>query len=576
MNVLGITDGMTGGAAVIVDGKIAAAVSEERLVRKKMAIGFPEKAINEVLSLSGVEVSDIDYIAIAGKRDHFYYPPKVWNGWFQEDRGFLKELVLKIASYFVDLIGDNTFFQWCYYQLKLPYALNRRRKVRKFLKKLWHFKCPIIFIDHHYSHATAAYFTSGFNKATVVSVDGGGDGYSSKIYKVNNGNFTEITGVSSYNSIGNFYAYVTHLCGFKAHKHEGKITGLAAHGNPKYKELLEGFITFKNGTIVNRSRSFYYSSLSKLAKSLPKGFKREDLAGSMQKHLEDVVSKYVHTWVEDSGYSDVALVGGVFANVRLNQEINNLDNVNNVFVFPGMGDEGLAVGAAYALWAEKIKEKGKKALPYKPVNVYFGRGFSNDEIRAELDKENLTYIHYDDIESEIAKLLAEGHVVARFEGDMEYGPRALGHRSILYQATDPTVNDWLNKKLERTEFMPFAPVTLEEYVEKCYKNIKGGLHTARFMTITFDCTEWMQKNCPAVVHIDGTARPQIVNKELDGGYYRIVDEYRKITGLPSIINTSFNMHEEPIVCTPYDAIRAFKLGHLEYLAIGNYLVKSVE
>ena len=157
---------------------------------------------------------------------------------------------------------------------------------------------------------------------------------------------------------------------------------------------------------------------------------------------------------------------------------------------------------------------------------------------------------------------------------MEYGPRALGNRSVLYHAKDPSVNEWLNKRLGRTEFMPFAPATLYEFAEKCYINIKGAEHAATFMTITFDCTDYMKKTSPAAVHIDGTARPQLVHKDINPSFYKIINEYHKLTGIPSVINTSFNMHEEPIVCTPSDAIRAFKLGKLEYLAIGNYIVKG--
>jgi carbamoyltransferase len=156
---------------------------------------------------------------------------------------------------------------------------------------------------------------------------------------------------------------------------------------------------------------------------------------------------------------------------------------------------------------------------------------------------------------------------------MEYGPRALGNRSILYQTKDRTVNDWLNKRLKRTEFMPFAPVTLKEYASQCYKNVGGAESAAKFMTITFDCTDWMKKHCPAVVHIDGTARPQLIDKKANPSYYRILDEYRKLTGIPSIVNTSFNMHEEPIVCSPDDALRSFRDGGLDYLAIGSFLIE---
>ena len=176
------------------------------------------------------------------------------------------------------------------------------------------------------------------------------------------------------------------------------------------------------------------------------------------------------------------------------------------------------------------------------------------------------------LEKRIAELLTSGKIVAHFNGRMEYGPRALGNRTIMYHAKDPDVNLWLNTQLGRTEFMPFAPATLYEERERCYKNIQGAEHTAQFMTITFDCTDFMLEHCPAAVHVDGTARPQLVAQEANPRFYNIIKEYHKLTGNPSIINTSFNMHEEPIVCTPKDAVRAFVLGNLHYLAIGNYLV----
>ena len=157
---------------------------------------------------------------------------------------------------------------------------------------------------------------------------------------------------------------------------------------------------------------------------------------------------------------------------------------------------------------------------------------------------------------------------------MEYGPRALGNRSILYQPTDPSVNDWLNKRLVRTEFMPFAPVTMVEYADQCYEGLNGARYPAHFMTITFDCTPWMKKHCPAVVHVDGTARPQLIDRAANPGYYGVLEEYHKLTGLPCLINTSFNMHEEPIVCTPADAIRAFVDGHLDHLAMGKFLLTN--
>jgi len=210
------------------------------------------------------------------------------------------------------------------------------------------------------------------------------------------------------------------------------------------------------------------------------------------------------------------------------------------------------------------------------TDVYLGPDYTEAEMESALRAAGLPYQRARDAEAEIARLIAQGRVVARFHGRMEYGPRALGNRSILYQATEPAVNQWLNARLGRTEFMPFAPATLLEDRHQCYQRIDGAEFTAEFMTITFDCTPWMLKHCPAAVHVDGTARPQLVTAASNPSFYRVLSEYKKLTGLPSVINTSFNMHEEPIICTPEDAIRGFQNGRLDYLAMGNFLVKSAE
>jgi carbamoyltransferase len=259
----------------------------------------------------------------------------------------------------------------------------------------------------------------------------------------------------------------------------------------------------------------------------------------------------------------------------LNQRLHNLDSVDSAFIHPGMGDEGLAVGAALLKCFELCKRADDGFEADLIDNVYWGPEYSDRDVEYAIRAAGYAVEHQENTEVRIAKLLASGKIVARFNGRMEYGPRALGNRSILYQTTDKTVNDWLNKRLKRTEFMPFAPVTLTEYVGRCYKNMRGAENPAQFMTMTFDCTDWMKEHCPAVVHIDGTARPQIVERATNPSYYTILDEYRKITGLPSIINTSFNMHEEPIVCSPNDALRAFRESQLDYLAIGNYLVRNM-
>jgi carbamoyltransferase len=230
-----------------------------------------------------------------------------------------------------------------------------------------------------------------------------------------------------------------------------------------------------------------------------------------------------------------------------------------------MGDGGCGTGAAFVACLES------GIRPEKVESVYLGPEYSDEEIERCLLEAGLHYRRLEDPEPEIASELAKNRIVARFNGRMEYGPRALGNRSVLYQAREPEVNLGLNHQLGRTEFMPFAPAALQESTRELFEHLEGGERTAEFMTITFDCTPKMCSESPAAVHIDRTARPQIVTPSSNPSFHRLLTEYKKLTGLSVLINTSFNMHEEPIVCSPQDAIRAFLDGRIDMLAIGNYL-----
>jgi carbamoyltransferase len=576
MIVLGIADSLTCGAALIADGKVLAAVNEERLNRQKMSMGFPQASISEVLRIASLEMKDVDHIAVA-TNSLFWLPQAVkLEDYFRKSKGALsRDLFLASGSFFAKWTGGSELSREVYYRLKAVLTRSRRSNIRQALSELWGYNGELSFVNHHLAHCASAYFTSGTTDATVVSLDGAGDGCSSHVYSVHDGTFRLVNKVDSYDSIGNYYAYITHLCGFQAHKHEGKVTGLAAYGKTAYADLLRSYICYESGKIRNIGGCFDWSAINKIQKGLGDNFSREDLATSMQVVLEEIVTRYVDHWVRQVGSSKLALAGGVCANVKLNQRLHNLDSVDSVFIHPGMGDEGLAAGAALLKCFELSKRRGDGFEADLIDNVYWGPEYSEREVEHAITAAGYAVDRQENIEVRIAKLLARGKIVARFNGRMEYGPRALGNRSILYQTTDKSVNDWLNKRLKRTEFMPFAPVTLREYVGQCYKNISGAEKPAEFMTITFDCTEWMKERCPAVVHIDGTARPQIIEHATNPSYYKILDEYRKITGLPSIINTSFNMHEEPIVCSPSDALRAFRESQLDHLAIGNYLVRNV-
>ncbi len=570
------------GVALVEDGNILFASNEERHSRIKIDDATPLGALKECLRFTRTKPKDIDVIAITG-----FKPLKNFITFGFQHRAILRHTNFKsllglvyhrgktyhkesgIKAAVKNLLVSTGFPQYFFSDYL------RYRKIMKFLKG---FKGKIVHIDHHVSHLAGAYYTSGVDDCLCAVIEGFDNENTTVFDVIKDGKITNIASTPWPHSPGIFYRLITLILGYHVLQHPGKITGLAARGDPEVAYDKVKKIMWTDGLQL-RLHPMAYTLMTEYLRTnrIPKyfeGFSNEDLSAAFQKRLEDCILELIKKVYDKTKKKYLVMSGGVVANVKLNQRIHELGLFEKIFIHPGMGDAGLALGSALRATDLEMRRRGKKLVPRELDDVYFGPGFSNDRIKISLDKFNLKYTFHKDIEKEIAKLLAKNAVIARFNGRMEYGPRALGNRSILYPATDPSVNDWLNKRLSRTEFMPFAPVTLEEFASKCYKNLKGAEYTAKFMTICFDCTSWMKKNCPAVVHVDGTARPQIIRKKDNHSYYKILEEYRKITGLPSIVNTSFNMHGEPIVCTPEDAIKSFLKGHLDYLAIGNFLVRG--
>ncbi len=574
---LGITDGQTSGAAIIEDGVILAAVNEERLNRVKMTRGFPRTAIAEVMRLTSTSPAGLGGVAIAQSDMELREETAPWPGWFEARDGErdLHSRFFQIASRFGTLANRLPPLKKAYYQLRQPAYRHRRKRIPEILRDEFEIDAPVEFFHHHLCHAASAYYTSPFEDALVVTMDGGGDGNCSHIYRGERGELYPVTRTDSYHSLGNYYAYVTVLCGFRAKRHEGKVTGLAAHGVPAYIDRLAAMIECRDGTLLNRSGKLFHQAVAAIRDSLPADWDRADLAASIQEHTEQLCRAYVGHWQQRTGKRKLALAGGLFANVRVNEELLALPGTDELFVHPGMSDEGLAVGSALAMWADRARERGETPLPRPLEHVYLGTPFSADDIQRAVENAGLSFEHVGlEAPKRVAEHLADGAVIARFADAMEYGPRALGNRSILFRPDDPSANDWLNGLLKRTEFMPFAPSCLAEATDDLFENARGGENTARFMTTTFHCTPWMRDHCPGVVHLDGTARPQLVRRQDNRPYWELIDAFRERTGIPAIVNTSFNVHEEPIVRSPDDAIRAFLTSRLDYLAIGDFLVKG--
>lgn len=560
MNVLGISSLDTDSTvALVVDGVPVCGLAEERLSRVKMHAGFPWKALERVLSESGLRPEQIDAVTYP------FYP------WYREAAymaaGALRNLPHALLAR--EPLLDRAW-HWAYYTRWLRDAVRDHyrfnRELTGGLRAMGFDPSRLRRIEHHAAHAASAFYTADFPRALVVTLDAYGSGLAGSVSVGDGRGLRRLQNLWFPNSFGIFYAQVTEALGFKPTRHEGKIVGLAAFGDPA--ELAAAV----DARFVGREADPQYATGMNMraARALAKRHSREAVAAAYQRVLEDRAVRMVRHYLRATGLRHLVLAGGVTANVKLNQRLHEIPEVEGIFIHPNMADGGTAMGGALAFSARQLPGLRPRLVPH----VFFGPEYTDGQILAALRDAGLPWTRPQDLELEVARLLARGRIVARFHGRMEYGPRALGNRSILYEALDPKVNDWLNTRLGRTEFMPFAPITLREMAATCFQDLAGAEHAAAFMTITFDCTPYMKETSPAAVHVDGTARPQLVGAEATPGLHRILTEYRRLTGIPSCINTSFNMHEEPIVCSPQDAIRAFTLGHLDCLAIGNFLVTN--
>lgn len=603
MIVLGISPLDKDSTVTLVEnGDILFAAGEERFSRNKLQDGFPAEALDSALHYTGIRLEDIDIVA---------YPFFDWRKETQlftknieDENDFLEDAPcermgerIRVAlgkspvrnqsipglrhpnekmgkrvlnKLFYRLVGregvlsrnmaKRESISWSRDTMKYHHGwqeeLENNLTTLGLLPKLKRY-------DHHLAHAAAAYFGSGFDRALIATLDGYGSGLAGSICVGENGRIRRIHRLEYPHSLGTFYESVTSSLGFKPSRHEGKIVGLAAYGDPEVLlDLVLSRFEQKPGNFrIFESNNIYFSRyLSTL-------FPKIDVAAAYQRALEVVATNYIRHYVQETGIDTVALAGGVVANVKMNQRIFEIPEVKRIFVYPNMGDGGCGTGAAFLANKERLLDRPA----YR--TVYFGPDYSEAVMAEELRAAGLAFERLIPIEPTLARFIHEGKVVARFNGRMEYGPRALGNRSILYRATEPEVNQWLNQRLGRTEFMPFAPATLFDERHRCYDNIDGAEHAAQFMTITFDCTDFMKRTCPAAVHVDGTARPQLVRQEANPSFYSLLREYYRLSGIPSVINTSFNMHEEPIVNSPKDAIRAFLEGNLDYLAMGDFLIR---
>lgn len=599
MLVLGVNFGHDSAASIIKDGKLLYSIEEEKLSRVKQDFGWPTMAIRKGFRQTGIAPADVDVVAVGGMIFSALGPGEI--------------------RYRFNKRRSDKWIEYC--DRSLAYAGIRNHRFTQKNKTIFAealreaglVNAHLKFYNHHLCHAAGAYYCAPFVPDVVITCDGHGDGESFNFYVHDSSRGLVALETNDFRvSVGAFYSVVTEMLGFRPTRHEGKITGLAAFGTmtplvdrlselfrwngagqlERYpfgdvKTLWKSFGLDKRFGLSQRINMFTseaavgveytqrYEILAARVRELCTGYSKEDIAYATQKVAERIVieeTRRVFAKHFGGKPQKVALAGGVFANVRINQLLYEISEVDEVFVQPAMGDSGLAIGAAILADIEFGKRNADTRYAFR--DTYHGPEFSVElhDFLEQVSRETVIE-RMENPAQRIAELLKENVVIGFWHGRMEWGPRALGKRSMIINTFNREVNDSVNKRLNRTEFMPFAPSVID-YMAKTYMPAYDGeCPAAEYMTITYDVAPEYHKMLQAIVHVDGTARPHVVRREANPYYYDILDAFYKLTGCGAIVNTSFNVHEEPIVSTPASAYKALQEDRIDVLVMEEYLIR---
>ncbi len=545
------------GACLLRDGQVVAAASEERFTRVKHDNRFPSDAIRYCLAEAGIDASRIDAVI-------FYDKPIL-----KFDRLLRSQLHHFPASFKQFVTG---MAPWVATKLRLP----------KVLKDDLGYTGPLLYSEHHLSHAASAFFTSGWDEAAVLTVDGVGE-WATATWGVGKGNQIDIRGEIHFpHSLGLLYSAFTWYCGFKVNSAEYKLMGLAPYGEPRFVEEIKQLIHIAEDGSFRLAMDFFdydkgqrmfnerFEALMGQPRRQPESREMDthykDVARSIQKVTEEVMVKMATHVVEATGQKKLCLAGGVALNCVANGHILREVPIDDLYVQPAAGDAGGAMGAAYVLWNMLLQRDRAPRLP----TPYLGPGYDEDRMRADLDRYGAVYrrLERQDLLDEVAELIDTAHVVGWYQGRLEWGPRALGHRSILGDARHPEMRSIINMKIKfREGFRPFAPTVLEEHVNDFFELDRPS----PYMLLVAPVRE-EHKDLHAITHVDGSARVQTINRDQDALYYDLIKAFHARTGCPVVINTSMNVRGEPIVNTPEDAFLCFMRTHMDALAVGPFLL----
>ena len=564
--MLGVVDGLhDAGAALVRDGRLVAAANDERFTRRKLQGGWPKHSIAAVLATAGVGRDEIEAVAVGGCAT-----PTIATRIFRPLQSLFAPslgICFDRPWHPVDRIGDLVRYRLPLTRARAGDVGGRlegrlaepvvRRSLPPGLRQR-----PVHFVDHHLAHAESAWRTAGDGAWLVVTADAHGDGRSLTVQRAEPGRpLTLLHEVGVARSLGAFYSYVTKRLGFTPGRHEGKVLGLAARGRADAVPMAFPF-RLADGTI-RYDGAWGLEAMRRLR--VLEDLAREDVAAWVQEGTAGVLVPFVRAQLERTGLRQLALAGGVFANVSINGALAALPEVERLHVFPHMGDGGLAAGAALHV---------ADAVPYALPSALLGPAADDASYAQAARAVGLRAERPADPDAALVEALARGQACARVAGAMEFGPRALGHRSVLAPADDATLPARLNAALRRDDFMPFAPLVRAEDAEACFEHARSARQAARFMTVALPASASFRAACPAAVHVDGTARPQLVSREHEAALHALLGAVTERTGAPGIINTSFNLHEEPIVESPVQALRAFRASGLPVMRLGPLVVRQ--
>lgn len=576
MLTLGIHDGHTATAAILENGKIVACISEERLNRQKEWAGFPELAISKCLEITKMQPEDFDAIGICSFMPQIGHKDYDNPNWLKKLSGCSVKVIPR------SLLQSERNIRLLQAVGKLT-SKKRKEFYRRQLQKLG-FTCPHFFYEHHDLHAASAFYTNWHRpqRCLVITLDGSGDGVCGSINIGENGRISRLAGVFNYNSICEFYTRITEYLGMKPMSHEYKLMGMAPYADEKYREnLLQLFRSYykvsesKPFQFINTSGKWKWLILDLLQDVLNR--KRFDsISGAAQDIFEEVILKWIQNAISQTGVHDLALSGGGFMNVKLNGKILNLPEVHSLFVFPSCGDESNPIGAS-------IKAALDVGFDHREIETlemtYWGPEYSNDDVKKEIDrllpKNGFAISFHEDIDKYVGRKVANGAIVGRLVGRMEWGARALGNRSIIADPRSPKVIQRINKAIKMRDFwMPFAPAVLIDFRHK-YLKLRDNFHCS-FMTMACETTKEAYRDIPAALHpFDQSARPEVVDQKLHPRFYRMIKSFEKETGVGGVLNTSFNIHGDPIVCSPEDAIQTLINSDLDAVQLENFFVERI-